>query len=303
MKIIIIAAKILTTYLIFRYIFVNFDVSKVFANIEIEKLIQIFLISFFILQIQLLAICMRLRYILLAGNYDIPLMKIYIINSMGGIFTQTPLSFIGGDAVRIYMLNQVIKDSKVSLSIIGSDRLIGLYGMLFCVIASIPLLMFENIYFYQLQYLFIFLMVLLSVSLVILKYLEKIITRFTKYKKIFFLIEYLNIIRKASNKNLLKSIVLSVVNYLLIANCFVAISKCLSSEVPSYYYFITTPIVMFLSMMPVSIGGWGVRELGINFIMNKLNVFSETIILTSIIYGIVVIFVLIPGVIKNYVRK
>jgi len=262
---------------------------------------SIIIYAFLIKQLQLILLCVRLKYILHSYNLIIPFKNIYILNSLGGILSQTPLSFVGGDALRIVMLEKEIENYKYSVSSVVVDRFIGFLGMMICVIVSIPFLILENKYFIDLIYIFFILVISIIFLEIILININVISYKFPFSEKIYFFLNQIVAIR--NKKNYLKCLLLSMSTYLITSICMIQVSENLNSKIPYYFYFISVPIVSLFSAMPMSFGGWGVREFGYLFLMNKLNVTSEFIIIVSIIYGLVSILSYLPGVIAYYVFK
>jgi uncharacterized membrane protein YbhN (UPF0104 family) len=62
-------------------------------------------------------------------------------------------------------------------------------------------------------------------------------------------------------------------------------------------WFIVVPTVLLISMLPISVGGWGVREGVMVVALHGLGVPSEEALLSSILFGLCVVIATLPGAI------
>src|SRR5205814_8329754 len=60
-------------------------------------------------------------------------------------------------------------------------------------------------------------------------------------------------------------------------------------------WFFVVPSALLLSMLPISAGGWGMREAGLIVALGGLGVPPEEAIVPSIIFGIGILLVALPG--------
>jgi uncharacterized membrane protein YbhN (UPF0104 family) len=80
------------------------------------------------------------------------------------------------------------------------------------------------------------------------------------------------------------------------------LGSALGMGYPASVYFVAVPPVLLLSIVPVSLAGWGVREGGMVGIFMLIGADKETVLSMSILYGIILIVSSLPGMyfwIKN----
>jgi uncharacterized membrane protein YbhN (UPF0104 family) len=63
---------------------------------------------------------------------------------------------------------------------------------------------------------------------------------------------------------------------------------------PAQWFFIVPPALLF-SMIPISAGGWGLREGVLIFALGELGIPAEEAIVPSLIFGLGILLVTLPG--------
>jgi hypothetical protein len=96
--------------------------------------------------------------------------------------------------------------------------------------------------------------------------------------------------------NLLKLLLLSLAAYVLATLGFIFIDLTLQLKINPLILAISIPYAIVVTVIPISIGGWGLREGAVIFVLNKLGtVPTETCLILSITYGLAVFLAFIPG--------
>tara|TARA_B100000586_G_scaffold77437_1_gene54435 strand:+ start:14346 stop:15239 length:894 start_codon:yes stop_codon:yes gene_type:complete len=219
-------------------------------------------------------------------NFKNSLKYYYIAGFMNNILP----GGIPGDLYRIYCTSdnkkEIFKMGKSFQSVIF-ERLSGQIMLFFVFIASL------TIYFLTNQKYIAFLYLILPTAL------------------IFFLMKYLikyNIKKYFGTKDITKNfhmlftgpifwnhIILSffvVASYILI---YIISAISLGLEIDYLAFLVFTPIILFSMTLPVSIGGWGVREVTALLVSFLIGLSASASISVSIIYGILNLICSLPG--------
>ena len=83
-----------------------------------------------------------------------------------------------------------------------------------------------------------------------------------------------------------------VLSYIII---YIISAEALGLSIDYFAFFVFTPIVLFSMTLPVSIGGWGVREGTALLIAFLLGLSASSSISVAIMYGILNLFCSLPG--------
>lgn len=76
---------------------------------------------------------------------------------------------------------------------------------------------------------------------------------------------------------------------------YALIGKGLHVEAEWLTYFLLTPLLFLITLVPVSLAGWGVRELGAVWLFGIGGVAQESALLISILFGVLLLVAAIPG--------
>tara|TARA_Y100001970_G_scaffold227750_1_gene281879 strand:- start:344 stop:1033 length:690 start_codon:yes stop_codon:yes gene_type:complete len=83
-----------------------------------------------------------------------------------------------------------------------------------------------------------------------------------------------------------------VLSYIIV---YIISAEALGLSIDYFSFFVFTPIVLFSMTLPVSIGGWGVREGTALLIAFLLGLSASSSISVAIMYGILNLFCSLPG--------
>lgn len=95
----------------------------------------------------------------------------------------------------------------------------------------------------------------------------------------------------------------AVFAHLLYCGAVWAIAASLSVEFSFLHAGILIPPMLLVSLLPVSIGGWGVRELAMVYLLAKVGIEKEAALLISVQLGIWMMVASLPGLYLWLVRK
>jgi uncharacterized protein (TIRG00374 family) len=193
--------------------------------------------------------------------------RLLAINMIGGFWGLFLPSSLSTDVIRGYYLIKTSSDKAISITSIFVDRLLALLALLVFVSAAMFFAgeILKDLHFgYYILGLFLFLGVVYIIfnNKKFSNLLQKLNDRFEDNKIISniiklrtALIEY-----KKYPLTLSLSFILSIVVQLFRVIWYITIAWAFGIHIPLVYYFIFCPLIIVILMIPVSIGGLGVRE-------------------------------------------
>lgn len=215
---------------------------------------------------------------------------------VGGFFSQTFISFVGGDAMRIWRMIRSRVPGPIATKGVLLDRLSGFAGVVAVVLVTIPFLVpMLNSIEMELGLLLIALAALGGIFSVFV--LRRLPERMTQGRIVGTLARFtslgLDIVRSGRGAVYVfgLSILIQVANVVVLY----ILARGLSIELSLAHCFVFMPTVLFLSMLPISMAGWGVREGAMVAALAVVGVPSHQSLALSICFGLCLIFVSLPG--------
>lgn len=212
----------------------------------------------------------------------------------GTFFNQVLPSSIGGDAVRIIDLTQKGYDKKDAVYGVFVDRVVGLVGLL--VLNLLATVIFYGAFDSNFSMLIILITVAGISGFAMLFHLEKI--KFLanyKFLNLFHrLAKRLNTLY-ADRTLLIKHITISVVVHLFSVLTIYALALSIDFHMPFQIFLIAVPPVFLLTIVPISLAGWGIREGAMVGIFMLVGADETKVLAMSILYGLLLIISSFPG--------
>jgi len=260
------------------------------------------LISFSLLLIQVPLMSYRWSMIL---NKELELFtqkKLILTYWLGLFFNQILPSSIGGDFLRGYYLNSEGNKKFIYVSVI-LDRFMGLYSLsILSFFSSLFFIDLNESYFFTFIYI-VFFSLCLMVVFVSLFGEKKLFS--SKTNRIFIYINYLlTEARTLFLSNLfLNLILISILLHLLSITSVFFISKGLGINIGYEIFLIIVPVVLLFVSIPISFGGWGLRENIFVITMLNFSIPGEDSLAISLLFGIMTVLISLPGLyiwVKKY---
>jgi len=212
----------------------------------------------------------------------------------GTFFNQVLPSSIGGDAVRIIDLTREGYDKKDALYGVFVDRVVGLVGLLVLNLAA-TLIFFGT--FERDFSLLIILITLSGISGFALLFQLHRLTFLENIKGLNLFVRLANRLNSlyASRMLLVKHISISVVVHLFSVLTMYGLSLALGLDLNFQTLLIAVPPVFLLTIVPISLAGWGVREGAMIGIFMLVGADQTKVLAMSILYGLLLILSALPG--------
>jgi uncharacterized protein (TIRG00374 family) len=212
---------------------------------------------------------------------------------------------ISSDIVRIYYVSQRTADPRAAISSIFADRIIGTFSVAiativaFLVLNATGLFPIGSVVSYGVVAL---LLLSLGVPLVlqraaVIDGIRLLLDRFTGrklFEDVKDMSEHLLLYRNRPAV-IAKALAVAFLNLFIAVLEFYLVAKGFSAQISIGYFFLFIPLVIFLSMLPVSIGGIGLVEAGLVFFFSKVGMPIETCIGTALLYRALQLTCLLPG--------
>lgn len=285
--------KLLITIAIFYYLFQKIDFNELWAILYKSHGGWI-----------LLALIMQLGSTYLAAYRWFKISQLLVFKERlsfytqsyfkGTFFNQVLPSSIGGDAVRMIDLTRKGYDKKEAFYGVFVDRIVGLVGLL--VLNLIASILFYGTFESDLSQLIIFISLSGIVGFLSLFLLEKIhfLAKF-KFLNLFHrLSKRLNLLYQ-SKTLLMKHIFISVAVHLLSVLTMYGISLSIDTHLSFQMLLIAVPPVFLLTIVPISLAGWGIREGAMVGLFTLVGANPTKILAMSILYGLLLIISALPG--------
>lgn len=211
----------------------------------------------------------------------------------GAFFNQGLPTSIGGDGLRILdcARNGSTEDAFFGVFI---DRIIGLAGLLLLNIAALAAN--RSILPQKITVLLLAVLLLLLAALISLYFLRKLhflsrsrylgyLTRLSE--------RYFQVYSSWSSAGV--QIILSVVTHLLAMSAFFLLGKGMGLEYPLSVYLVLVPPVVLLTILPISLAGWGIREGALVGFFLLIGADRARVVSFSLLYGLTALAASLPG--------
>jgi uncharacterized membrane protein YbhN (UPF0104 family) len=228
--------------------------------------------------------------------------KFYLKSYLKGVmFNQILPTSIGGDAYRMMETSRLGRGKKEAILGVLVDRVYGSVGLVLLNLIALP---FTYAWFPTVIFNFIFgisIVVLLATLLLLaLQYLPK--KWFPKW--LFIFVELSQQLTKSANswKDFFIKVILAIMTNFLTVFAFFILAKGLHVAGSLVDYLMIIPSVLLLTMVPISLAGWGVREGAMIFLGGLIGILKPEALAISILFGFSLIVSSIPGI-YFYLRK
>lgn len=294
-KYLVLALKVVLSAGLIWYIFRRIDFSSAWATLVSIPLGAV-TAAIAILLVQLVLGAFRLKELLRQLGKDCGLPALLDICWIGAFFSQTLISFVGGDAMRVWRMVRFKVPVAVATQSVLLDRLAGFGGIVVVLLATIPFLvpLLESLEM-KIGLLLIAGGVLGFIFSVFV--LRRLPERFTRYRIIAAIAGFASrgLYIARSGRGAAHVLGLSVlVQFANVVVLFI-LARGLSINLGFGVFVIFMPTVLFLSMLPISIAGWGVREGAMVGALAVVGVPTHQSLALSICFGLALVFISLPG--------
>ena len=287
------AVKFIITIVIFYFLFQYIDFENVVK--VLEKSHGGFILLALIAQLaSTLIAAYRWRLIMKLLHFKEPVSFYVQSYFRGSFFNQVLPGSIGGDAVRVIELVQKGYDKKDSIYGIFVDRIIGLVGLL------VLNLLANNLFYGNFPAWLYQLLNLIALGGIAGFSLLFIFERFTFLTKFSFSNLFVRLSKRlnslyVSKMLLIQHIAITVVVHIFSILAIYGLALSVEVHLTLQTLLIAIPPIFLLTIVPISLAGWGVRESGMVGILMLVGAQKEEILVISVLYGLLLILAALPG--------
>jgi uncharacterized membrane protein YbhN (UPF0104 family) len=251
---------------------------------------------FVLLGVQLWVAALRLRAILNTIGVAYPIGAAFDVILIGAFFSQTLISFVGGDAMRVWRIVRSGAPFGEAAKAVLLDRVAGFGGLFILLLAATPFLarIISSPQMWAGQVIIV-LLALGGVAGVLV--LRRFTDHFPEWRSVAAAREIvdtgLQIWR--SKEGVIVVVGLSLTIQLMNVLVLYIISRGLGVELRFVDGVLLFPTVLFLSMLPVSVSGWGVREGAMVAGLALVGVPAHQSLALSVCFGLCLAAVSVPG--------
>ena len=205
-------------------------------------------------------------------------------------------STIGGDVLRIFLSRKAGIGLREAINGVMLERIITILGLILLVLITQPFLI-TTIEDTSLKIIFPIMAVVAVVGVYCLTWLDRL-PRLIGDWKIIQSLANIALDTRIFFSNLrfsIYSIGMGVTGNILISLMIYCCAKSLSIEVTVVHCLVLVPPVILILTIPISIGGWGVREGVMIGAFGLVGVSSSDAFMLSVLFGLSTLFVSLPG--------
>ena len=268
------------------------EIINILKNVDITMIIY----ALTLLTVQVFITTVRWQLVLKCQKVELDYKNTLQILYSGLFFNQAMPSSVGGDVIRGYYLKkQGMTLGRATLGVL-MDRLFGMVGLVLLVLASLPLL-FELVN-NSIARTGVFLIASsISLALLLVFFTDKLPGNFSHFKIIrgFYSLSREGRCCIFDRYNGVIILLISVLIHLISVFSVMIMSIGLGLDIEWGGFLLMVPLVGLMMVVPISIAGWGVRE-GVMVVgFGYLGVVSEAALALSILYGLSILVVALPG--------
>ena len=215
---------------------------------------------------------------------------------IGYFFNQSLPSSVGGDFFRIWLTNRSGISMHNSIASVIADRVAAFFGLFVLSIVLSPVvsqILGTQVAFKVVSACFLFFML----PAVFFVYGEKILKLFSRYTllskpiSLFFSMKLIF----GNISSLSRMLWLSALIHLVSGFSFFLIARSIGVNMSILDCICLFPFIIIVSVIPISFGGWGLREGASIFVLGQIGVSPEDALSISVLLGIILAIVGIPG--------
>jgi uncharacterized membrane protein YbhN (UPF0104 family) len=240
---------------------------------------------------------MRLKLVLAGLKRRRSLRETSQVALSGFFFEQVAFGFVGGDAMRLWLLHQTDVPLRTAVQAIVIDRCLGMFGLFLLALVGLPTLV-ALLTGHDWQTVVLAGSALMLAGAVLmtgaLAYLARRLRHSPFVAEVIALVSA--VIRGGGiRRRLLAAFVLATLTHLMNVVLFFLIGRDLGIGLGLAQWFLIVPSALLVSMLPISAGGWGLREASFVVALASFGVRPEEAVLPPIIFGLAVLAVTLPG--------
>ncbi len=231
---------------------------------------------------------------------DISVMRLFSLYMIGSFFNNLLPGLIGGDALKAYYLYRDTKNTGISMASVFMDRYVGFVALMMIALIALP---FGIVYIRNTELRYIIpLLILFFVIGSTLFFRLKLGNRLRFLNDFYgYFDSYVN--NKKNVVILFKTFLLSIIIQLVGMVSVYIIARGFEININFISILIFVPLIVTVSLLPVSISGLGIREGAFVILFGNIGVKPELALMISLTWFLSVVMGSLPGAFFYLINK
>ena len=230
-----------------------------------------------------------------ASGQSLPMLSVQAVFYSSAFFNCLPSGTVGGDVARVWLARKFALSVRQLIVSVLLDRIITVGALIILAVATLPSI--KNPLAVTVLFACITILVSGVVGFLLLQPIERLLGRWRNQRLIHLVVRSAEELRFLSRRSGLVSLVYALVS----TSCAVLAAYCIAHSIGIgiglIQMFAVLSIVIFVAALPISLAGWGVREISFVALLGMLGVDREAALLLSVEFGIIGTLVTLPGVV------
>ncbi|MEO5337065.1 MAG: flippase-like domain-containing protein [Magnetospirillum sp. WYHS-4] len=294
-KWIAISLKVLLSGLLIWYLFRNVDVGAAYQRARgLDPWLGLGTLALFLFQSAIGG--WRWNAALAAIGEPLSFWRSFVLCYIGAFFNQTLPSAVGGDAVRMYKARHDGLSLSAAINGVMLDRVSTVVALVFLVVGLQPLLL-AKVDLGAAEWLFPLLSLGALAGLGVLMMLDRMPESLRRWKIVRGLAYLATDTRRLFlvPRHAARSLFFSAIGHVNISVAVWVLARALAIDISVVDCLILIPLVILITTLPISIGGWGVREGAMVGTLGLVGVPAESALVLSILFGLSAMVTALPG--------
>lgn len=202
---------------------------------------------------------------------------------------------VGGDVVRVWLVKSEHTPLPLAISSVVIDRMIALLAL--GIMGGITMPIFAGYLGFSAWILFPLFWLLVGLGFWVLINLDRVVLRIPVIKSVNWLVHLLQNIRLmlARPKPALFSLFYGVISHVIYCLAAYVLAESLGNPISLLDAVTLVPWVLLIAIIPISIGGWGLREAAMVYMLGLVGVPQVVALALSVQLGLLAIITTIPA--------
>ena len=296
--------KIAATVALFWFVLSRVDLAELVSRLNAVDMALALLAGAAALSLQAALLALRLRICARAVGHDVARRTAWVACQYGGLFSHTPISFVGGDAMRVWHLVKNGLPVQDAAKAVVVDRALGFMGIMFLVIATAPALRaaVKDPVMWNGH------LLLIGVGVgAILTFLA--LGRIRPTRRLGGVLGWIAELATASHHlsarpvEALTAFALAIFANALSAFAIWAISTAYGGGISFLTALVASPAVFLVAMIPISAAGWGLREGAFVVAFGLFGISAAVSLTVSITFGIALLLAYSPAAVLVFLAR
>lgn len=296
-RLLIFGLKLLLSVLLILYLFNSVDLERTWSLL-LKASPTLIVLSAAVLSLQFFVSTIRWRLVLKMLGVSMDFVKTLHLTYVGTFFNQALPSAVGGDAVRIYKAHKAGLSLSQSVNSVMLERVATVLGLLVLAMAC-QMLLISRIDMEPIKWLVPVLCVAGISGTALLMTLDRFPTAIYRWKLVRGLASLGNDTRTIflHRRKTLHLLALAVIGHINISVGVWLLGLALNTgeQLSLLNCTFLIPLALLVTTLPISIGGWGVREASFVTALGFIGISAESALVLSVLFGVLTIVISLPG--------